>query len=109
MPAAEAAECADDQDAFADYNDLLFADGSDLSDTEFGENADALGLDRTAFDACTAGTSKANRIQQDVTSGSALGVATVPTFFVNGEQLSGFQTAAQLSEVIDRKLNEAGD
>ncbi len=84
-------------------------DGSDLSDAEFGENADALGLDRTQFDGCTAGTSKSNRIQQDVTSGNALGVPTVPTFFVNGEMIPGFQTATQLGEVIDRKLNEAGE
>jgi len=108
-PAAEAAECAADQGSFMDYHDLLFTDGSDLSDAEFGEHADTLGLDRTEFDACIAGTSKANRIEQDVTSGNALGAPTVPTFFVNGDMISGFRTAEQLGKAIDRKLNEADD
>ncbi len=79
-----------------------------MSDDKFREYADTLGLDRTQFDACIAGTSKAGRIQQDVTSGNALGVSSTPTFFVNEDMVPGFQTATQLGEIIDRKLAEVG-
>lgn len=107
-PAAEAAECAADQGNFEDYHDLLFDISGNLSDAKFGEYADMLGLDRTQFDACIAGTSKINRVQQDVTSGNALGVSSTPVFFVNEDRVPGFQTAAQLSDIIDRKLTEVG-
>jgi len=107
-PAAIAAECADDQGMFFEYHDLIFANQSDLSDTMLQAHADTLGLDRTAFDACLAGTSKDNRIDEDVTSGGILGVTSTPTFFVNDERILGFMTAAQLGEIIDRKLNALG-
>ncbi len=104
--AARASECADDQGSFFPYHDAIYADQNDLSDANLGDHADALGLDRTQFDACFPGTTKANRVQRDVNSGMALGVTATPTFFVNGERVSGFQTAEQLGEVVDRKINE---
>lgn len=103
---ARASECADDQGMFVEFHDLLYEDQDDLSDNRFGEIANTLGLDATQFDACIAGNSKAARVLQDVNSGNALAVSATPTFFVNDEVVSGFQTAAQLSEVIDRKLAE---
>ncbi|MCG8407317.1 MAG: DsbA family protein [Phycisphaerales bacterium] len=103
--AARASECANDQNAFVEFHDLLFEDQDDLSDNRFGEHANTLGLDAAQFDACITGTSKAARVAQDVNSGNALGVTATPSFFVNGERVSGFQTAEQLGQVIDRKLN----
>ena len=106
--AARASECASDQDAFDEFHDLLFSDQDDLSDARFRDHANTLGLDAAQFDACITGTSKAARVTQDVNSGGALGVAGTPSFFVNGESVSGFRTAEQLGAIIDRKLNEVG-
>ena len=107
--AAAALECADDQDAYFDYRDLAFdttdAEGNtELSDATLQDHADALGLDTTEFDACFAGQSKATRIQQDVNSATALGVGALPAFFVDDELVSGFQSAEDLADIIDRHL-----
>ncbi len=107
--AARASECADDQGAFFPYHDEIYADQNDLSDENLGNHADALGLDRTQFDACFPGPTKESRVQRDVNSGMALGVTGTPTFFVNGEAVAGFRTAEQLGEVVDRKLNELNE
>ncbi len=76
-----------------------------MSDESLQQHASTLGLDRTAFDACFSGQSTAPRVQRDVASAMALGVSAIPTFFVNDEMLSGFHTAEELAEVIDRHLN----
>ena len=107
-PAARAAECAADQGMFFEYLDLVFAEqmDSDFSDGALGDFADRIGLDRATFDACLGGNAKALRVQQDVTSGQALGVTTTPTFFINDRQMNGFQTANDLGDAIRRKINE---
>ncbi len=108
-PAAIALECADDQDAYFEYRDLVFdttdAQGNtELSDATLQDHADSLGLDTTEFDACFTGQSKATRIQQDVNSATALGVGSLPAFFVEEELVSGFQSAEDLAKIIDRHL-----
>ena len=49
--------------------------------------AQDLGLDLAAYDAAVADEATKERIRQDVTDGTALGVAGTPTFFLDGEKL----------------------
>lgn len=66
-----------------------------------------MALNLTTFDACfPPGDGKATRVQQDVNSGTALGVTSTPTFFFNEERIAGFMTAEEVAEVIERKLAE---
>ncbi|HKQ47213.1 MAG TPA: DsbA family protein [Phycisphaerae bacterium] len=110
-PSARASECAADQGSFYPYLELTFAtvNGSNaaiLTDSQLQQHAATLGLDTTQFNACfPPGDSKAARVQQDFDSGVALGLTGTPTFFVENERFTGFQTAAQLSAVIERHLN----
>ena len=108
-PAAIAAECANDQGKFFEYRDLIYAnpDASGnviLTDAQLKTNADTLGLDRTVFDPCIAGAGKNSRIDQDVNSGTALGVNNPPAFIVDNQLVQGFTTAADLSKTLDRHL-----
>jgi protein-disulfide isomerase len=109
QPAAVAAECAGDQGKFSEYRDEIYGtpDSSGnavLSDAQLKTDADTVGLDRTTFDACIAGDSKDARVDQDVNSGTALGVTSVPAFIVDNQLIQGFTTAADLSKTIDRHL-----
>lgn len=97
--AAEASECAADQDMFWEFIELVFENQPDESAATLRDHAEALGLDLAAYDACIA-AGKEQRVQQDVTSGTALGVDATPTFFVNGTKTS----ATNLFDVIDEKL-----
>jgi len=107
-PAARAAECAADVGRFFDYVDAVSAAdiGTDLSDTSLGDLAESIGLDRATFEACLSGSFHALRVQEDVTSGQALGVTGTPTFFVNERRFAGFQSADVLADAIRRRLNE---
>lgn len=109
-PSARASECAADQGSFYPYVELTFAtvNGSSatiLTDSQLQQHADTLGLNTTQFNACfPPADSKAAKVQQDFDSGVALGLTGTPCFFVENERYTGFQSAAQLSAVIDRFL-----
>ncbi|MET3721588.1 MULTISPECIES: thioredoxin domain-containing protein [unclassified Arthrobacter] len=50
--------------------------------------AEKLGLDLAAFDAAVADDKTKDRIRADISDGTALGVTSTPTFFLNGEKLT---------------------
>jgi protein-disulfide isomerase len=99
-----AAECAADQGRYYEYLDLVFRNQADQSEVALKQHATTLGLDRTAFDACLDGGGKADRVGQDVDSAAALGVNSTPRFLVDSEEVRGYQTADQFSEILNRHL-----
>jgi protein-disulfide isomerase len=105
--AAEASECAADQDKFFEFVHEVFSDASRQSDMPadvLRDIAEEAGLDLTMYDACIAADAKAARVNQDVTSGTALGVSGTPTFYVNGIVAN----TATLFDIIDCELARLG-
>ncbi|MEQ6884598.1 thioredoxin domain-containing protein [Salicola sp. Rm-C-2C1-2] len=110
-PAAKAARCAEDQDAWRPMHDRLFAeqdDWSDASDPEsiFTEYAGALGLDKRKFQRCMG----LNRIEKKLTESRNLArdlrVTSTPTVLVDNIPLTR-NSWAQLQAVLERELDEA--
>ena len=99
-----AAECAADQGQFYEYLALVYQNQADQSEAMLKQHATTLGLDRTTFDACLSGGTKLDRVQQDLASGQTLGVNSTPRFFVDTEEIRGYQTAEQFAEILDRHL-----
>jgi protein-disulfide isomerase len=99
--AAEASECAAAQGDFWGYHALLFQYQTELAEAKLVEYASTAGLDGTALQTCLTDGAQANRVQQDVNSGISLGVSGTPTFFINGELVSGFQTVEAMSALLD--------
>jgi protein-disulfide isomerase/uncharacterized membrane protein len=87
--AACAAECAGQQGKFWEYHDLLFEDQAGLArDTLFGF-ARELGLDIPRFRTCLDDPATLALVRGDVRDGSALGVRSTPTIFINGRRIEG--------------------
>jgi len=109
-PAARAAECAHDQGFFLEYRNLIYAtvDADNkviLTDAKLKDHAETLGLDTTAFATCYDEPDyKESRIQQDINSGTALGVTNAPTFIVGSTRVTDATTAAKLRTYLDRAL-----
>ncbi len=97
--AAEASECVAEQDMFFEFIEMVFENQPDESAETLRDHAEALGLDLAAYDACIA-EGRAQRVQRDVNSGTALGVSSTPTFYVNGTAAN----TGNLFDVIDQKL-----
>lgn len=105
--AAEASECASDQDMFFEFITEVFSDATrqqNLSAAVLRDIAEEAGLDLTLYDACILADNKESRVEQDVNSGTALGVPGTPTFYVNGIQAS----SGTLFDVIDCEIAKAG-
>ncbi|MBI5332248.1 MAG: DsbA family protein [Candidatus Aenigmarchaeota archaeon] len=105
--AAEASECAADiggNDKFWEYHDSLFTNQKKLNIPFMKSLAKDMGLNTTAFDACFDSGAMTERVQNNTNEGKKLGVTGTPTFFINGEVLSGSQPSYKFKEIIDRKL-----
>jgi protein-disulfide isomerase len=102
--AGEAAHCAGDQGKFWEYHDHLFSNQSALNPSDLKRYAAALSLNTTAFDQCLDSSKHAERVRDGVSVGSALGVNSTPTVYVNGRVLAGAQPLEAFVALIDEEL-----
>ncbi len=103
--AAQAAECAADQDQFWIYHDLLFARQNGENQGTFTkanllELARESKLDMSRFEPCLMNDETLARVQADVSEAESLGVRGTPTFFINGQPLVGAQPLSMFEELI---------
>lgn len=103
--AAEASRCALEKGKFWQMHDAMFADQSKLDEAALVKTAVGLGLDQKSFESCLKSGKYKEVVQKDLQAGSQAGVNGTPTFFINGEFLSGVQSEADLAKIIDRQLS----
>lgn len=111
LTAAIAAECAADQGKFWEYHDYLFEHQQGENQGAFTQDkviafGQALGLDATRFDKCVKGSETIERVQADTEEAQKVGVASTPTFFVNGVPLVGLKSPDEFKQAIDQALNQ---
>lgn len=102
--AAEAAECARDQDALDEYKNLVYENFRQYSADTLKQHAATLGLDTAQFNECLDTGQKAAVVQQHLAEGRAAGVTGTPGFTINGELVQGALPLAEFQRVIDRHL-----
>jgi protein-disulfide isomerase len=107
--AAEAAECASDQDKFWEYHDKLYSSQSGENQGAFNKDnlkkfAEELGLDTKAFNECLDSGKHTQLVQDDSSLSSSLGVNSTPTFFINGQAVVGAQPYQIFQQTIDGLL-----
>jgi protein-disulfide isomerase len=103
-PAAEAAQCANEQGKFWQYHDRLFTNPSKLGDADLKQGAAELGLDANRFNACVDTHKYKSVVDADIKDGNAAGVSGTPAFFINGRVLTGAQPFETFKRVIDEEL-----
>jgi protein-disulfide isomerase len=102
--AHRAAIAAGEQGKFWEMHDLLFADRTLRDEAELLALASGLGLDLDKFRADVSSTATANKITDDKTMCSNLGVTGTPTYFVNGRATRGAVPFDILATVLDEEL-----
>ncbi len=103
-PAAEAANCANEQGEFWEYHDKLFSMELGLSPEAYQEYATQLGLDIDEFQECFESGRYQEEVQLDFEFAANLGVRSTPTFFVNGIAVVGAQPFEVFQQVIEKEL-----
>jgi len=110
--AAEAAECAADQNRFWEMHDVLYshqgAENSGVYSTgnlkKFAEEVKqrAAGFDTGKFNACMDSGAKREIVERLTQQATQAGVASTPTFTVNGQAVVGAQTIDVFRAAIER-------
>lgn len=107
--AAEASECAADQDAFWKYHDYLFENHGGENRGAFNQEnlkqfAVDLGLDSDTFNECLDSGKYTQIVQSETSAGQQIGIQSTPTFLLNGQPIVGAQPFDVFEQVIEEQL-----
>jgi protein-disulfide isomerase len=98
--AAQAAVCADDQERYWEYHDLLFDNQQELDAASLRRYAAQLGLDTVQFDRCLKTGGGRETVDQDLTEAAQAGISSTPGIVINGYWIAGSPSLTYLEEVI---------
>lgn len=103
--AAEAAQCAAEQDKFWEYHDALYErkEYNALGVKKLKSYASDIGLDQDEFDICLDNDVYTDYIQNEIRTANQLGARGTPTFLVNGTISSA--NPQQLATAIQTALS----
>lgn len=111
--AADAAECAQDQNKFWAFHDYMYKNQPSETDTSMYNTdsltniAGQLGMNTDTFRSCLDGKKDDARAQADMADGQKAGVTGTPTIFINGIPVVGAQPYSAFQTVIDQELANA--
>ncbi len=100
LAGAEAAEAASLQGRFFEFERALFADQDNQLPSDIVRIAGALGLDVPRFEKDLEGAEVTARVRDDMLDAEAMGITSVPTFFINGRRHTGPYDAQSLIRAL---------
>jgi len=116
LPAAVAAECANEQGRYWEYHDMLFEKqngwnrlDSNTAISTFSQYATDVGLEQQQFDSCLGSGKYLEEVQGDLSDGRDYGISGTPGFFIGNDEigfvkLSGAQPFDSFKKIIDAQL-----
>ncbi len=107
LTAALAGECANEQEKFWDFHDVLFANQGDFSRDSLVRMAGEVGADTTAFAACLDDQKYMDEVVADYRDAQRIGIRGTPAFFINGRPISGAQGYQVFADIIEQELEAA--
>lgn len=103
--AAVAARCAQQQFAFWEYHNQLFAHQDQLGAALYTDIADDLGLDMQLFTQCRSAGQVEGMISQSRQEGVSLGVSSTPTIYIGQYVLKELPSLQTVNSLITSLLN----
>src|SRR3989344_1230452 len=104
--AAEAAECAGEQNKYFQMHDKLFENQVALDTDDLKKYAKDIGLNTAQFNTCLDTGKMASEVESDYQEGVNYGVSGTPAFFINGKLIEGAQPFSVFKQAIDAELNK---
>lgn len=105
MEAAEAAECAAEQDSFWPMHDMLYSlqrewSGAGDPRAKFVEYARRMALDVPGFESCLDADRHHETVRHNTRVAQQLQIRGTPTFFVNGARIQGAVPLEQMRAIL---------
>jgi len=116
LPAAVAAECANEQGKYWEYHDTLFEKQNDWSRldsdsaiSKFSQYASNTGLEQQQFDSCLESGKYLEEVQGDLSDGRDYDITGTPGFFIGNDdigfvKINGAQPFDSFQKIIDAQL-----
>jgi len=109
LPAAEAAECAGEQNKYWQMHDMLFINQDkwsyrDNAEDIFMDFAGQIQLDKNAFSYCLETGRFRQEIAKDVSDAELYKVVSTPTIFIGGKKVIGAQSYETFRSIIEDEL-----
>ncbi len=101
-----AARCAQAQNKFWDYHDLIFAHQNKISKQDYTSFALKLKMNGLEFNKCLDSKEKSDLIDQDIQEGLTLNITSTPEFYINNSRMSGLINVQEFQNMIDLELNK---
>lgn len=104
-PAAEAAMCANEQDAFWGFHQIMFeiqTTPNALTQAGFVAAAEQLQLNMGDFNSCLDSNRYSSVIDRNNAIAASAGVTGTPTFFINGQMIEGNIPLENFSQEIEQ-------
>jgi len=105
ITAAQAAQCAHEQNAFWDFHNAFFTRDDPKNLDTYLLLAEEFNLDVDEFQECYESDRTMAEIENDARSAASIGVGGTPTFFINGYILVGAQPLENFIAAIEQELN----
>ena len=105
LDAALASTCANEQEKFWEYHDLLF-ETKQLDNASLFATANKLNLDKDKFSSCFTNKKYLTQINKDSKDAVAAKLRGTPTHIVNGEIIEGVKTTEEWDKIIIKHLNK---
>jgi protein-disulfide isomerase len=105
VPAARAAECANEQGRFGQFSAVVYRNQDSLGLKTWTAYARDAGVtDTKLFERCTVSTSPLTRVDAGRAAGKRLGVSGTPTVIINGWKYPSPPGSAEISRAVDSVL-----
>ncbi|MFA6304443.1 MAG: thioredoxin domain-containing protein [Patescibacteria group bacterium] len=104
--AAEAGNCAQEQNKFWPMHDKIFMNQAIMASDDLKRFAKELSLDTQKFNNCLDSHKYQQEVARDLLDGNDLGVRATPTFFINGYRIAGSIPREKFMELIEQGLAE---
>jgi protein-disulfide isomerase len=117
LPAAVAAECANEQGKYWEYHDTLFEKqnswnrlDSNTAISTFSQYATDVGLEQQQFDSCLGSGKYLEEVQGDLRDGRDYDITGTPGFFIGNDKIgfvkiNGAQPFESFQRIIDAQLD----
>ncbi|MBI4359140.1 MAG: DsbA family protein [Candidatus Nealsonbacteria bacterium] len=104
--AAEAGECAFEQNKFWEYKEKLFENQANLDAENLKRYAQDLGLNAAKFNSCLDSKKYQSRVEGDARNGQEAGIRGTPSFVINGTLIPGAYPFSDFEKIIEEKLKQ---
>lgn len=103
--AHQAARCAQKQNQFWAYHNLLWQNQDDLSANNLKKLARAINLNERIFESCLKDQETINLTNKDIKEADALMIPGAPHFYINHQEILGLASLEDFERLIKIELN----